>query len=143
MDTLVLTRSFDRIMKKLITLCSLIVPIVLSAQSYLDPSFGVGGYVILDIDGSFDQFQDLAVQPDGKIIAAGHGSLSFETNPIVARFTSDGVLDPSFNSTGWALGPGTSWDHLGDYQAVALRSDGKIVCVGNARPSLDVLYQIL
>lgn len=123
-------------MKQLVTLYSLIVPTLISAQGYLDPTFGAGGYVTLDIQGSYEQFKDLAVQPDGKIIAAGHASLSFVTCPLLARFTADGVLDPSFNGTGWATGPDTTWDSPGDYEAMALQPDGRFVCVGRARITL-------
>lgn len=130
-------------MKKFLIPLSLAVPAFLHGQSYLDPSFGTGGYVTLDVDGSFDQFKEVAVQPDGKIVVAGHASYAFETNPLVARFTSDGVLDPTFNGTGWALGPDTAWFHPGDYHAMALQPDGKIVCVGSARTVLASPFQVI
>lgn len=130
-------------MQKFFALSSLIAPVLLSAQSYLDPSFGVGGYVTLDMEGSFEQFKELAVQPDGKILAAGHASFSFDTNPFIARFTADGVLDPSFNGTGWAIGPDTSWFDVGDYHAMVLQPDGKILCVGRARPTAPDYTQVL
>ena len=52
-------------MTKLIAFSALFVPTLLSAQSYLDPTFGTGGYVTVDIDGFFEQFKDIVVQPDG------------------------------------------------------------------------------
>ena len=61
----------EPIMKKLIALSSLVAPILLSAQSYLDPSFGVGGSVTLEDDGSFEEVREIAVQADGTIVAAG------------------------------------------------------------------------
>lgn len=107
--------------------------IIATAQSFLDPSFGTGGYATLDIDGSYDQFTDMVVQPDGKIVAVGHANLS-ETNPLIARFHSNGALDLSFNAAGWAVNPVAGWEGPGEYTGVALQADGKIVCAGRARP---------
>lgn len=120
----------------------LLMPALLQAQSFLDPTFGTGGYVTLDIDGSFDQFKDIAVQDDGGIVAVGHSNVS-GTNALIARFTSDGVLDPTFNTTGWSLGPDQSWHYPGDYYGVALQADGKILCAGIARPLSTDPYNIL
>jgi uncharacterized delta-60 repeat protein len=56
----------------------------LSPNGPLDPTFGQNGIVTSVLDGN-DQFTAVALQPDGKIVAAG---LSFTTNggPIVARY---------------------------------------------------------
>jgi uncharacterized delta-60 repeat protein len=63
-----------------------------------DPSFGQGGLVttdfkpgVLDVEGATAVF----VQSDGKILAAGAGS-GFE----MARYNSDGSLDPDFGVAG-------------------------------------------
>jgi uncharacterized delta-60 repeat protein len=41
----------------------------------LDTAFGTGGYLLTDLTGSFDNTQAMAIQPDGKIVAAGSGRL--------------------------------------------------------------------
>ncbi len=120
-------------MKHFSFLIPFIAPLALSAQSFLDPTFGTGGYVTLSVSNMFEQFHGIVVQPDGRIVVAGHAALSAKTHPLVARFTSDGVLDPSFSSGGWSLGPGPDWYDPGMYYGVALQPDGKIVCVGKAK----------
>ena len=69
-----------------------------TAGGTLDPSFGTGGMATLNL-GVQNQARALIVQPDGKIVTAGlHGtSLS---DFMLARFTSTGVLDPTFGSAG-------------------------------------------
>src|ERR1043166_5004274 len=68
----------------------------------LDPTFGAGaGYVTTSVS----QYQDFAyfplVQPDGKILAAGtvnNGGPSGGAHFGVARYNTDGSLDPSFGT---------------------------------------------
>ena len=43
-----------------------------AAPGDLDPSFGNGGKVITPIGSSFDYAQSVAIQSDGKIVAAGY-----------------------------------------------------------------------
>lgn len=104
-----------------------LLPLPLLAQSpgNLDPSFGNAGTVLTSIGGDNDEVGDVAVQPDGKIVVAGHtweaGSYSF----ALARYLPDGALDPSFDGDGWVITPFTSITH-----AVAVQPDGKILVGG-------------
>ncbi len=69
----------------------------------LDPSFGSGGIVVTDFNGSIDDAAfAVAVQPDGKILAAGYVFSSAATNYefALARYLPDGSLDPSFGTNG-------------------------------------------
>lgn len=88
-----------------------------------DQSFGTGGLVTTDFL-HFDSAAAVAVQADGKIVAAG-GSWFPETTSI-ARYNPDGSLDPTFGTGGKATtapsGPTTF--------ALALQPDGKIVVGG-------------
>lgn len=65
----------------------------------------------------------LAIQPDGKIIAAG-GGVDF----AMARFNTDGSLDLSFNNTGKVY---TNFSGNERATAIALQEDGKILLAGN------------
>lgn len=107
----------------------------------LDTSFGVGGIVttIFPGDGSF-AFA-LALQPDGKIIAAGTDFFDFnpgdmsDTDFALARYNPDGSLDPTFGNGGT-----TTTDFLGhedDVYSVLIQPDGKIVAVGSANSPID------
>ena len=70
----------------------------------LDTTFGGGtGKVVTDFNGTSDRVWGVALQSDGKIVAAGETvSLVFPgTNDIaVARYNTDGTLDTTFNLTG-------------------------------------------
>jgi uncharacterized delta-60 repeat protein len=92
----------------------------------LDTSFGDGGRVETVFDlGSDDVASALAIQADGKIVAAGVSNNRF----ALARYNTDGTLDTSFN------GDGKLMTHFAAGSAdlalaVAIQADGKIVAAG-------------
>jgi uncharacterized delta-60 repeat protein len=92
--------------------------VTLPPDAHLDPAFGTDGKVTTPGLGGAET---VAIQPDGKIVAAGPSSL--------ARYNSDGTLDSSFAQTG-SLRTGISAGFLGDACDVALQPDGSIVLVG-------------
>jgi uncharacterized delta-60 repeat protein len=105
----------------------------------LDSTFGSGGKVTTDFFGSGDQVNALALQPDGKIVAAGRAN----NQPIasddfaLARYNTDGSLDSSFGSGGKVT---TDFGESSDTaKAIVLQSDGRIVVAGlvfrNGAPS--------
>jgi uncharacterized delta-60 repeat protein len=93
----------------------------------LDPTFGTKGVVEI---GTYINTvgRAVAIQPDGKIVAAGKGFNTTGPNKIaVWRLTASGALDPSFDTDGTAEISDTSED---DVNAIALAPDGKIVVAG-------------
>src|SRR5262245_42807121 len=44
---------------------------VVAGAADLDSTFGVRGKVITDVSGRYDEIRALAIQPDGRIVAAG------------------------------------------------------------------------
>src|SRR6266498_3837203 len=66
----------------------------------LDPSFGQGGKIVTDLgSGSDTTASDVAIQPDGKIVAAGSSLLGWGRNRfMLARYRKNGRLDASFGS---------------------------------------------
>ena len=104
------------------------VVVRLMADGTPDTTFAVGGAAILE--GGDYYFYDLAVQPDGKIIAAGTSLINvISSDTLVARFNADGTLDTTFASDGvFELNLGGR-DRA---EAVALQTDGKIVLGGGA-----------
>jgi uncharacterized delta-60 repeat protein len=87
--------------------------------------FGVGGIVV---DTPL-VIADIAIQPDGKIIAVG------ATDPVyrafaVARFLPNGALDPSFGANGMVVTPIIELEDRAWATGVALQMDGKIVVSG-------------
>jgi uncharacterized delta-60 repeat protein len=69
----------------------------------------------------------VVIQPDGKIVAAGKHYNKVDNDFVVARFTTNGVLDSTFDEDGIA-----TTNILGGEEgnSVALQSDGKIVVAG-------------
>src|SRR5262245_30199183 len=73
-----------------------------SGERNLDNTFGIGGKVITPFSSEFDAANAVAIQPDGKIIAAGQGgnSQTNDTDFALARYNQDGTLDSSFGNGG-------------------------------------------
>jgi uncharacterized delta-60 repeat protein len=109
---------------------------VSAAPSDLDPTFGIGGKVISNPNGSGSiPGKGMALQSDGKIVLVG-GWDDSAPSFVVARYNVDGSLDTTFNSTGWV-----SVSFGGSLQiatSVAIQPDGKIVVAGFANvPNQD------
>jgi uncharacterized delta-60 repeat protein len=101
----------------------------------LDPAFGVGGKVITDIAGGSDQASAVAVQPDGKIVAAGsadEGNGSFLDDFALARYTANGTLDSRFGKRGKVKLDFTGAGGHDQINALAVQADGNLVAAGNA-----------
>jgi uncharacterized delta-60 repeat protein len=101
----------------------------------LDSSFGEGGIVTTTFPEGSYAF-DVALQADGKIIAAGTVFVDFNpgessnTDFALARYNPDGSPDATFGNRGQV-----STDFLGledDAFSVLIQPDGKIVAVGSA-----------
>jgi uncharacterized delta-60 repeat protein len=102
----------------------------------LDPTFDGDGIVVTPFaDPPAAVVFDLALQPDGKIVAVGEARGS-SLDLTVLRYNPDGSLDPSFGSGGKVLTDfGTPAAATVDgARAVALSADGKIVVAGLTRP---------
>src|SRR6266511_1903342 len=105
-----------------------------NADGSLDTSFGTGGKVTTDFGSGIDVAWAVAVQPDGKIVAAGYAFATGHPYLIaLARYNPDGSLDTSFGLGGKVV---TVWGGHDDYiTGIALQADGKIVGVGAADKS--------
>jgi uncharacterized delta-60 repeat protein len=69
----------------------------------LDPGFGVGGKVVTDIAGQLDEALAVAVQANGKLVAAGlaaESDVSGLGDFALVRYRADGRLDPGFGAGG-------------------------------------------
>ncbi len=94
---------------------------VVPAAGDLDPGFATGGGATL---GGVP-VADLAVQPDGKVVAVG----TLGDDIFVTRLNADGSPDTSFNGTSQRA---IDFGGVDIAQAVAVQVDGKIVVVGGA-----------
>jgi uncharacterized delta-60 repeat protein len=116
----------------------LIAAVAGAARGDLDPSFGSGGKVTTDF-GGYDVASAVAIQADGKVVAAGFTDANVGGGVFdfaLARYNTDGSLDPSFGSGGKLT---TDFGSFNDgAEAIAIQSDGKIVAAGSTKVG-DVL----
>ena len=99
----------------------------------LDAGFDDDGLKFVDFDGGYDVGEAVALQPDGKLIVAGHTTTNDE-NVAVARLHPGGSLDESFDP-GDADGPGKAiidFGGAGDRaDDVLVQPDGKLLLAGS------------
>ena len=104
-----------------------------NSDGSLDTTFADSGIEIRDLGGSHEGliWGGLAIQTDGKILAAGYSSGDF----LVLRYHSNGSLDISFGNGGFVI---TDFGDGSDYgRAIAIQADGKIVVAGSAYAGAD------
>ena len=94
----------------------------------LDAGFGDGGTVMTNFTGRVDMARAVAIQPDGKIVVAGFAG--DQAKFALARYNSDGTLDPTFGGDGKVITNITLGVDIA--YGVTIQSDGKIVAAGSA-----------
>lgn len=97
-----------------------------TADGAPDLAFGNSGRVTTDFSAADDQLIGLLQQPDGKLVAVGGDLFHFS----LARYLSDGGLDPSFGFGGRVS---TSCGYSCTAFAAVQQSDGYIVVAGRRR----------
>ena len=86
----------------------------------------------------------MAVQADGKIVAAGYTTESGAEHVAVIRYNTDGTLDTNFGSGGKldiSASLTATWDSSA--QALLIQPDGKLLVAGNAEGSLNSDFLVL
>jgi uncharacterized delta-60 repeat protein len=95
----------------------------------LDTSFGSGGVTATVIGANSSGAYGVTIQSDDKTIAFGQSDYApGKTGFTLARYRTDGTLDPTFGSAGvvtTAIGT-----YVDQPYAAAVQSDGKIVAAG-------------
>jgi uncharacterized delta-60 repeat protein len=99
----------------------------LRTNGTLDTTFGSRGKRVIDFGGDIEAVYGGALQPDGKIVLAGHSDLRV----AVARVNANGSLDTTFSGDGKLL---FSWGLLSRAQAVVVSPNGKILLAGFSGP---------
>src|SRR6476469_6378967 len=110
----------------------------LTPAGALDPSFGQGGKAVFQVGPNADLAQDVAIQPDGKIVVAGYSAQTDGQNTDFSaiRLTPAGRLDTSFGSGGAAIMPTIPDSGFESLSSLALLPDGRILLAGvSARPA--------
>jgi uncharacterized delta-60 repeat protein len=108
----------------------------------LDESFGADGVAMIPVTETENEFSGIVVQPDGKIVAAGHISNGLSWfSLLMARFDTTGVLDPSFGNLGVV---NTNLNNVDDeFFDLRLTSSGEIVATGFTTTQGDFNFHLL
>jgi uncharacterized delta-60 repeat protein len=104
------------------------VPTARAEPGTVDVSFGTDGSFRTNLGGTYDWAYATAIQPDGRILAAGVSNAQGTHDFAVARYTVDRDLDPTFGANGVSLvdfGDSYDWAY-----AMARQPDGKILVAG-------------
>ncbi len=99
-----------------------------NANGSLDASFDSDGKVTTAVGSGRDRAFSVAVQSDGKVVAAGYSHNGTNNDFAVVRYNADGSLDTGFDSDGMvttAVGSGSDLAF-----SVVVQSDGKIITAG-------------
>lgn len=107
----------------------------------LDITFGNGGIAITSISSGIDIISALALQDDGKLVAAGPSNSQL----ALVRYNADGSLDATFGSEGIV----TNGSVLGGWvPGLIIQSDGQIVAASgsvlvryNTNGTLDTTFE--
>ncbi|MCF7734399.1 MAG: choice-of-anchor D domain-containing protein, partial [Akkermansiaceae bacterium] len=93
-----------------------------------DPIFGAHGKVTTAVGVANDAGRAVVVQADGRILVAGYTQVGTPEDFALARYRSDGTLDPTFGTGGKVTtAVGTFKDFA---RCMALQSDGRILVAG-------------
>ncbi len=75
----------------------------LHGDGSLDTTFAGTGYISADFNTFYDYAYGLVIQQDGKLMVVG-GTIAIDSDEdfLVVRYLPSGLIDTSFNHTGWA-----------------------------------------
>jgi uncharacterized delta-60 repeat protein len=100
----------------------------LTRNGNLDTDFGASGKETIHMSDGYVNFaRYVALQSDGKIIAAGEAG----NGGAVVRLNNDGTLDNTFGTWGRETVPGTAFG----VQGMTIQNDDKIVLAGSQKIS--------
>ena len=107
----------------------------LTSAGELDTSFSTDGKLEVGFGFGDDILGSVAIQGDGKVVAAGYGHNGTNFDVAVARVSTSGVLDTDFSDDGKVLVPVGDGHDYG--YAVEVASDGDIVVAGSSHNGAD------
>ncbi|MFZ1686001.1 MAG: T9SS type A sorting domain-containing protein [Flavobacteriales bacterium] len=101
----------------------------------LDTSFDGDGKVSMPYGIWTEAFTTVALQPDGKIVAAGYYQTGADIDYLVARFHANGAPDTTFGVAGFATAALGAEDDI--ITSMVIQPDGKILVAGWSQSQND------
>ncbi|MCB0640194.1 MAG: T9SS type A sorting domain-containing protein [Phaeodactylibacter sp.] len=103
-------------------------PLLGQVEGNYDMAYGNGGVAL--IDGTLQDLyvEEMAIQPDGKLVLAGYANYA-ERSAFLGRLNLDGSLDSSFADNGIFIYDQTD-GYENYFQSVEVLADGKIIATG-------------
>ena len=95
-----------------------------------DNSFGTNGVVTTLVDSSNSYILSIAIQNDGKLVAAGYSVGVVHKIVSLARYNPSGTLDNTFGTNG--IVRTTIGSYNAEVYSIAIQSDGKLVVAGDS-----------
>ncbi len=109
-------------------------------NNVLDKTYGGDGRTTLDINMD-DRVKDIVVQNDGKIVVGGWSGMAALYDFALARYTSDGSLDNSFDTDGKVSTDISGVDD--QLEGLAIQADGRIIAIGSTNNGGSVDWAIV
>jgi uncharacterized delta-60 repeat protein len=107
------------------------------ADGTLDGSFNADGKITLTTIGTASRAVVVKIQPDGKIVVGGNfQGVAGPQSIYLARYDSNGLLDPSFSSGIVTASTGTD-SVIADFEVL---SDGKLIVTGTTNSGNEDLF---
>lgn len=97
----------------------------------LDNTFGTGGIVMTPIGSAADAALCVALQSDGKIVAAGYSFNGVKFDAAVVRYNPDGTLDAGFSGDGIVTTDVTGGADLA--KGIVIQPAGEVVIAAGSR----------
>lgn len=109
----------------------------LTADGNPDFSYSDDGVAIASFSNQDDRAYSLQIQPDGKAVLAGsaYNFFTSTTSFALARFDTDGELDPDFNGDGMNLYTISGYADLAT--SLVLQPDGKMIMGGYVHSNVN------
>jgi uncharacterized delta-60 repeat protein len=105
----------------------------LNSDGTLDKTFNNNGLLVTEVPGIDETLSAIALQSDGKIVAAGINVYDINANVLLRRYHSDGSLDTFFGTNGRV---DTDFGSFDEVRALLVQPDGKLVAVGTKKPNI-------
>ncbi|MEO5583779.1 MAG: T9SS type A sorting domain-containing protein [Saprospiraceae bacterium] len=106
----------------------------INANGIIDSTFGLDGIFNYEFSSVEIQPLDMITDPDDNILIAGNITSVNDLHPFLMRLTPSGLLDSSFNQTGFITD--SYGDLLESWSTIAVQKDKKIVVGGISGDSL-------